>query len=97
MVLLQLIGETIALLVASLVGAAILCLVVWNAFKIVRHPELGVPLAAIALILAFHSAFNRSELFRLTLIFAIMAAPLFWIIGRDWCSEHRRRATNGRS
>ena len=53
----MLIGKAIVLTISSVAAAALFCWLCWSAFKLVRHPELGVPLCLAALLLAWGSVF----------------------------------------
>lgn len=45
MVMLQLIGDALWSVVGSLIAAILLCWLAWRLFKLIRHPEFGVPVA----------------------------------------------------
>lgn len=94
MMVLQVIGEAIGLAVGSLVVSVLFCWLCWNLFKLVRHPEWGVPFGLVVLLGVWSEGFIRSPFLRQALVYAVMAAVVLWSFGREWrrrnCSPHSK-------
>jgi hypothetical protein len=88
---LQILGEAFGIIVGSLLAATCLSWSCWNLFKLVRHPELGVPLILVVVLWVFGGSIVASEFLRMTLLFSIMAAVLLWFVGIEWRRSHPRR------
>lgn len=83
MYMLQLIGEALATIFGGILLAALFCWVCWHLFKLVHHPEVGVPLTALALWLPFRATIGRSDILEMALLLAVVASPVLWCIGRE--------------
>jgi hypothetical protein len=88
MMVLQVIGEAVGLVVGSLVAATLFCWLCWNAFKVVRHPELGVPLCLAVVLAVSGNGFAGSPLLRLAWSYAALAAVVLWPLGLAWRHRH---------
>lgn len=78
------IGKGIALIIGSLAVATLFSWLCWSAFKLVRHPELGVPLCLTALLMAWGSIFGQSHFLRLVMIQVALGAIVLWPVGLAW-------------
>ena len=79
--------EAIASTVGGLAAAALLCWLLWSAFRLVSHPELGAVAVLMLLELALLGALPQDEFVKMTLMFAVIAAVPLWIAGRAWHSQ----------
>jgi hypothetical protein len=75
---------SIGLIVGSLTAGILICWLLWSAFKLIRHPELGPPLVVIPAFLALTGRLPDSEFLAMTLIFAVLAVVPFCIEGLAW-------------
>ena len=92
MMVVQVVGEALGLVLGSLAVAALFCWLCWNGFKLVRHPELGVPLCLIASLWLWSDGLAHSPLLRLPTIYAGLAAFALWPAGLAWHRRHRSRS-----
>jgi hypothetical protein len=88
MMVLQVIGEAVGLVVGSLAAATLFCWLCWNAFKVVRHPELGVPLCLAVVLAVCRNGLAGSPLLRLAWSYAALAAVVLWPLGLAWRHRH---------
>lgn len=88
--MLQLIGEALATIFGGLLLAALFCWCCWRLFELVHHPEVGVPLTALALWLPFRATIGSSDILEMALLFAVAASPVLWCIGRAGRGKGRR-------
>jgi hypothetical protein len=79
--------EAIGLIVGSLASAVLLCWFLWYAFRLILHPEWGVSVVLMLLVLAFAGALPKSQFLEMTLMFTLVAALPLWFAGRAWRRE----------
>jgi hypothetical protein len=91
MMALQIIGEALGLAIGSLVAAVVFSWLCWNAFKLLHHPELGVPLCLAVLLATWSSGFAGSPFLRQAGAYAALLAIVLWPVGIAW-----RRKSMGR-
>jgi hypothetical protein len=91
MMVLQVMGEAVGLVLGSLAAAALFCWLCWNAFKLVHHPELGVPLCLALALWAGSGGFAGSPFLRLAGVYAALVAVALWPLGLGWRRRHDRR------
>jgi len=96
MQLILMVLEAIGLTVGSLAAAVLLCWFLWYAFRLVLHPELGVSVVLILLLLAFAGEFPKSQFLDMTLTFAVVAAVPLWFAGRAWRKQRRQGSNSTR-
>jgi hypothetical protein len=84
MMVLQIIAEALGLIIGSLAAAALFCWLLWNAFKPVRHPELGVPLGLTVSLIVWSDGFAGSPFLRLAGVYAALLAVALWPAGLAW-------------
>lgn len=84
MTLLLIIGKSAALIVGALAVAALFCWLCWSAFKLVRHPEIGVPLCLTGLLLAWGSTVTSSTFLRIVAVDVALGAAVLWPLGLAW-------------
>lgn len=89
MIVMLIIGKAIVLILGSLAAAALFCWLCWSAFKLVRHPELGVPLCLLALLVAWGGLFAHSQFLRLVVVYTSLAAIAMWPAGLAWRRSFR--------
>jgi hypothetical protein len=89
MIVLQVIGEAVGRVFGSLIAAALFCWLCWNAFKVVRHPELGVPLCLAVVLAIWSNGLAGSPLLRLAWSYAALAAVVLWPLGLAWRRRNR--------
>lgn len=82
--------EAIVSTVGALAAAALLCWVLWHAFKLALHPEWAAAAVPMLLGLALVGALPASEFLKMTLMFAVIAAVPLWIAGRAWHGQSRQ-------
>ena len=87
----QIIMESIGLIVGSLAAGVLMCWVPWSACKLIRHPEWGPLLVVVPIFLAVTGRLPNSEFFTLTLIIAGLAVVPFCVEGRAWRSRMLER------
>ncbi|MBV1687967.1 hypothetical protein KRR38_09840 [Novosphingobium sp. G106] len=92
MTLLLIIGKSAALIVGALLIAALFCWLCWSTFKLVRHPEIGVPLCLAGLFLAWGNTFTSSAFLCIVAVDAALGAAMLWPLGLAW----RRRLIDRR-
>lgn len=90
MMVILIIGKAMVLTIGSLAVAALFSWICWSAFKLVRHPELGVPLCLAAMLLAWGGVVTHSHFLRLVVVHVSLAALALWPVGLAW----RRRFLN---
>lgn len=96
---LLIIGKSAALIVGALAIAALFCWLCWSAFKLVRHPEIGVPLCLAGLLLAWGRTFTDSAFLCIVAVDVALGAAVLWPLGLAWRRrlEDRRGGVGGRS
>lgn len=87
--LVQLVGEALATIAGGLLLATVFCWACWHVFKPIRHPEFAVPLMTFAVWLPFRATIGRSDVLEMALLFALVASPVLWCVGREWRRTHR--------
>ncbi|AXJ97388.1 MULTISPECIES: hypothetical protein [unclassified Sphingomonas] len=87
MQLILMVVEAIGLVVGSLATAVLLCWFLWYAFRLVLHPEWGVSVVLMLLLLAFAGELPKSPFLDMTLTFAVVAAVPLWFAGHAWRKE----------
>ena len=87
MQLILVVVEAIGLVVGSLAAAVLLCWPLWYALRLVLHPEWGVSVVLILLLLAFAGELPKSQFLDMTLALAVVAAVPLWFAGRAWRKE----------
>jgi hypothetical protein len=88
MMVLQVMGDALGLVLGSLVAAALFCWLCWSAFKLVHHPELGVPFCLALAVWAGGSIFAASPFLRLAGVYAALVAVALWPLGIAWRRQH---------
>lgn len=83
------VAEAIGLVVGSLVAAALLCWLLWDVFRLVRHPEWTASAVLALLVLALGGKLPHSQFLNMVLTFAVIAAVPLWIAGRAWRRERQ--------
>ena len=90
MVMVGLVLEAVAQVLAALLGAAALTALLWNLFKRLRHPEWG-PCVAVLLVAAALSVWPRiGPVLSMLASFSLLAAVVTWHEGAEWRQRHRR-------
>ena len=84
MVMRSILGEALGAIVGGIAIAALFCWLCWHAFKYLRHPELGVPVGLMIVIMAWHQSIGHSELLKMAIFFSAMTAVGLWPAGMDW-------------
>lgn len=82
--------EAIVSTVGALAAAALLCWVLWYAFRLAAHPEWAAAAVLMLLGLALIGVLPKSEFLKITLMFAVIAAVPLWIAGRAWHRKSRQ-------
>jgi hypothetical protein len=85
------IARSVGSIFASAMAGMLLCLALWYAFRLIRHPEWGPPLIIVPIALAFADGLPDSEFLRRSLVFAAILAGPFWIAGLAWRLGARER------
>ena len=80
--------DAVGLVVGSVVAAALLCTLLWGAFRLVRHPACAAVAIGLLLTLALMGKLPHSEFLDMMLVFAVLGAVPLWIAGRAWRREH---------
>ena len=83
-----------ALVVGSLLAAALLCWILWSLFKVMRHPQWAAGAIAALVVLAIVGELPRSQFLSLSLMFAALAASPMWSAGRSWRVRSVPRVAN---
>lgn len=87
MLMLKIMAEALGQVIGGLVAAALFCWLFWNAFKLVRHPEISAALCVLVAVLVWVFGIS-SPLVRLTSVYAAMFALWLWPAGLSWRREH---------
>lgn len=82
------VAGAIGLIVGSLMAAALLCWLLWDAFRLVLHPELTALVVLMILVLAVMGKLPNSQFLHMVVAFAVVAAIPLWIAGRAWRKQH---------
>lgn len=90
MQLILMVVEAIGLIVGSLAAAVLLCWFLWYSFRLVMHPEWGVSMVLMLLLLALAGELPKSQFLDITLTFVVVAAVPLWFAGRAWREEGRQ-------
>lgn len=88
--------RSVGLILASAATGIFVCLVLWHAFKLLRHPEWGPPLILFPITLALAGQLPDSEFLRRSLVFAAVFACPFWLAGLAWRHGLRDRGCAAR-
>ena len=88
--------EAVVSTIGSLAAAALLCWLLWYAFRLVSHPEWGAVAVLMLLGLALLGALPKSEFMKMTLMFAVIAAVPLWIAGRAWHRQSLQKPEGAR-
>ncbi|WP_340317360.1 hypothetical protein [Rhizorhabdus argentea] len=91
--LIAIIFESVGLVVGSLFVAALFGWLCWSGFKLVGHPELGIPVILLVLLPFAAAVLRVSEFCRMVMIFMVPAAVLAWFAGIEWRKSHRQGFT----
>ena len=83
-----------ALVVGSLLAAALLCWILWSLCKVIRHPQWAAGAIAALVVLAILGELPRSQFLSLSLMFAALAASPMWSAGRAWRQRSIPRVAN---
>lgn len=86
------VAGAIGLTVGSLLAAALLCWLLWDVFRFVRHPEWAPSAVVVLLVLAVTGKLPHSEFLDMVLAFSVIAAVPLWIAGRAWRKERLHHA-----
>lgn len=81
------VAESILLIFGSLIGAVLLCMLLWRLLLLVRHPEYGALLIVPLVVVTLAVPLTHSPFVRMTLLFAMAGAVPLWIAGRAWRSS----------
>ena len=80
--------EAVGSTVGSVAAAGLLCWLLWNLFRIVRHPEWASLAVLTLLALALFGKLPRSEFLTMVTMFTLVAAVPIWLAGRAWRRDH---------
>lgn len=90
--------EGCGIAVASFILAVLLCCASWNLFKLVRHPELGMPLVLMFVAFACETFLRSNQILSMAMLFSIPGAVVSWFAGLEWRHDHPwPSATSGRN
>ena len=78
------VAGAIGLVVGSLASAALLCWLLWDACRLVRHPEWAAAAVLALLVLALLGKLPTGEFVDMVLMFTVIAAIPLWLAGRAW-------------
>lgn len=82
--MLSIVVEAVGSIIGSIAAAALFCMLCWNCFKIVRHPEWGTPLVLVIVAITCSATVLRSEILAMAFMFSAIAAAICWSEGRAW-------------
>lgn len=88
------VAEAVGEAIGSLVTAALLCWLLWDAFKLARHPAWAAWAVLIVLALALLGKLPKSEFLDMALAFAAIGTVPLWVAGRAW-RKQRLEGLNG--
>lgn len=80
---------SVGLVVGGIAAAALLCWLLWQLFKPIRHPEWAPAGILLLVALALTGHLPRSALLEMAVFFALVAAIPLWFEGMDWRRHHR--------
>lgn len=84
-----LVAGAVGLSIGSLVAATVLCWLLWDLFRFVRHPEWAALGVLLLVVLGMMGELPRSMFLGMALAFSAVAAVPLWCAGRKW--RNRRR------
>lgn len=73
---------------ASFILAAFLCFASWNLFKLVHHPELGIPLVLMVVAFACETFLRSNQILSMAMLLSIPGAVVSWFAGLEWRHDH---------
>jgi drug/metabolite transporter superfamily protein YnfA len=94
MQMILMVAEAVAETVGSLIAAALLCWLLWEAFKLMRHPAWAIGAVLLLTVLAIIGALPKSEFLNMAIAFAAVGALPLWIEGRAWRKRRLKDQAN---